>query len=94
MEGTDIAIVLGVIVSALTIGGAIWRAVSWHNALVAKIDAFAAEAKHQHELQAEQLRSVQRELTDFKSESKRNFAKLYDRLEDLGQRIARLEGKD
>ena len=74
--------------------GAVWRIVSWHNDLVAKIDAIAAESKHQHELQAEQLRSVQEELKEFKAESKRNFTKLYSRIDDLSERLARLEGKD
>ena len=81
------------ILAALGIAGVIWRAVSWHNGLVAKIDAIAAESKHQHELQAEQLRSVQAELAEFKDESKRNFTKLYSRIDDLSERIARLEGR-
>lgn len=84
---------MAIILGALTIAGAIWKAVSWHNNLVAKIDAIAAEAKHQHEMQAEQLRSVQSELSEFKSESKRNFTRIFERLDDLTQRIARLEGK-
>ena len=84
---------LGAIAIALTIAAFIWRAVSWHNDLVAKIDAIGAEAKHQHEMQAEQLRSVQDELKEFKSESKRNFGRIFERIDDLTQRIARLEGK-
>ena len=61
---------------------------------MARIDAIAAESKHQHEMQAEQLRSVQEELKEFKDESKRNFSKVFARIDDLAERVARLEGKN
>ena len=73
--------------------GAVWRMVTWHNNLVSRMEAIASDAKHQHELQASQLESVQNELTEFKQESKRNFTKVFERIDDLAERVARLEGK-
>ena len=81
------------ILGALGIFGFAWRAVSWHNSLVAKIDAAAADAKSQHEIQSGQIGSIQRELTEFKSECRRNFKDIYDRLGGVEKGLARLEGK-
>ena len=75
---------------ALAVG--IWKAVSWHNALVADIAAWRAESKHQHEDRTAQLRAIQRELAEFKTTSSKNFARIYERLDDLNTRVSRLEG--
>ena len=77
----------------LGIAGFVWHAISRYNSLEAKVDAAAAEARAQHNAQAQQLASIQHELTEAKEESRRNTAKVFERLEDQGQRIARLEGR-
>ena len=83
---------LGIAVALLALAGGIWKAVSRHNGLVAKIDAASAAAKHQHEEQAAQLRSIQSELKEFKESTSKNFARIYERLDDLNTRVSRLEG--
>ena len=95
MEGMDLSVeALGVAVAVLTLGAFFWKVVSWHNDIVARLEASAADSKHQHDLQSEQIRSIQSELAEFKEETRRNFTKVYDRLDNLGERIARLEGKE
>ena len=93
MDTQAFAAPLAAVVSCLVIGGVIWKVVSWHNDIVAKIDSIAAESKHQHELQSEQIRSLQAETTEFKAEVKRNFAKVFARIDDIAERVARLEGR-
>ena len=85
--------VLGAVVSCLAIGGAIWKIVSWHNDIVSRIDAIAAESKHQHELQHQQIEAVREDLRDFKESTQRNFSKVFSRIDDLAERVAKLEGK-
>ena len=84
---------LAAIVSCIVIGGTIWRIVSWHNDLVSHLDQNAADLKHQHELQNQQIEAVREDLREFKAESKRNFSKVFSRIDDIAERVAKLEGK-
>ena len=84
---------LGGAVAVLTLAGGAWKAVSWHNGLVAKVDAAAAAAKASHELQAQQLDSIQSELKEHKDSCEKHFKTIYGELRDLSTRLARLEGK-
>ena len=93
MDATTLAEWIGPAAGAAALLGVGWRVVSWHNELVAKIDQYAADAKHQHELQADQIDHLRADLGEFKEESRRNFTTVFDQLKDMDRRLSRLEGK-
>ena len=84
--------IAGGVLALFGIAGGIWQAVSWHNGLVAKIDAAAAASKAQHDLQAQQLDSIQNELKEHKESCAEHFKTIYSELRELRTAVAKLEG--
>ena len=66
----------------IALGGLSWKA----SAKIAHLESAVSMLKGK-------IESVQAELTELKGESKRNFGRLYERVDEMGERIARLEGK-
>ena len=66
----------------IALGGLAWKA----SAKIAHLESSVT-------ILSGKLESVQHELTEFKSESKRNFTRLYERVDEISERVAKLEGR-